>query len=245
MVGKGLERDLENAGRGDSVFVFERRHDGTSPRKGRDTRRGGEPSEELIESQAGSSKEEESCRQSRTGRVEIFERRRKSWRRIKRRQVIRWGRRVLCLEQQQRVVCRSSSRRTLQREEGQTSPMHHMQKPGTPELQVPPKVEVLGLVKFFWKRSKQCGDGGEEGRRPKRPTNNKDLDKEDKSKVRKFRDVEDSRVEGDKVEIEGEMMDEAKYFTVRIFTFLHHFAGKEDNLGRAVEKEARAQGIRV
>ena len=93
--------------------------------------------------------------------------------------------------------------------------------------------------------TQQCGDGGEEGRRPRRPTNNKDLGKEDKSKVRKFRDVEDSRVEGDKVEIEGEMMDEAKYFTVRIFTFLHHFAGKEDNLGRAVEKEARDQGIRV
>ena len=245
MASKGLERDLENASRGDSVFIFERRYDGSSPREGRDTRRGGEPREELIENQAGSSEEEENCRQNGTGRVEIFERRRKSWRRIKRRQVIRWGRRVLCLEQQQRVVCGSSSRRTLQREEGQTSPMHHMQKPRTSELQVPPKVEVLGLLEFLWKRSKQCGDGGEEGRRPRRPTNNKDLGKEDKSKVRKFRDAEDSHVEGDKVEIEGEMMDEAKYFTVRIFTFLHHFAGKEDNLGRAVEKEARDQGIRV
>ena len=232
MVGKGFERDLENAGTADSVFSLERRHDGASSREGGGTRRGGEPREELIEIQAGSSKEEEDCRQSGTGRVEIFERRRKSWRRIKRRQVIRWGRRVLCLEQQQRVVCRSSSRRTLQREEGQTSSMHYMQKPGTPELQVPPKVEVLGLLKFLWKGGKRCGDGGDEGRRPKRPTDNKDLGKEDKSKVRKFRDVEDSQVEGDKVEIEGEMMDEAKYFTVRIFTFLHHFAGKEDNLGR-------------
>ena len=157
MAGKGLERDLENASRGDSVFIFERRYDGSSPREGRDTRRGGEPREELIENQAGSSEEEENCRQNGTGRVEIFERRRKSWRRIKRRQVIRWGRRVLCLEQQQRVVCGSSSRRTLQREEGQTSPMHHMQKPRTPELQVPPKVEVLGLLEFLWKRSKQSG----------------------------------------------------------------------------------------
>ena len=117
-----------------------------------------------------------------------------------------------------------------------------MQESGTPELQVSAEVGLLMTSAGTHKGGKQHGDGEQRG---KRPLDNKELGKEDKTKVRKFREPEDEKVDGEEVEFEGEMLTEAKYFTKRIFVFVHHFAGKTDNLSKALEEEARAQGLRV
>lgn len=35
-----------------------------------------------------------------------------------------------------------------------------------------------------------------------------------------------------------------KYFKERVFTFVHHYSGEVDNLGKAVEEVAAEQGVR-
>eukprot|EP00435_Cladocopium_sp_Y103_P024582 s454_g6.t1 len=49
----------------------------------------------------------------------------------------------------------------------------------------------------------------------------------------------------DSIHVQGRYMKFEEYLKVRRFLFLHHFAGKEDNLSKAVEEECEKLGIRV
>ena len=244
MVSQRFKGNLEDPSGGDSYLSIEGWYGGTTPREGRVGGEGEQPSKELDKGKERSKEEKEASRQERVGGTEIHERQRKGWRKVKRRKIIRWGRRVLCLEQQQRCMRRPTPGRTLQRKEDEVASMHHMQESRSSELQVPSEIKLMMMGLQNPSKGKQHGSG-EGAPQRKRPLDNKDLGKEDKSKVKKFREPEDDRVEGEEVEFEGEMLSEAKYFTKRIFTFVHHFAGKTDNLSKAIEEEAKAQGVRV
>ena len=65
------------------------------------------------------------------------------------------------------------------------------------------------------------------------------------TKVNKFLSEEDEVVDGDRVQIGRKMMEESDYFKVRVFTFVHHFAGERDPLSCAMKEEAEKRGIRL
>ena len=243
VVSQRVKRNAEDPCRRDCISSNKRRHVISTSGEGGDGGERNQPSKELDEGKKRGKEEEEASGVKRVGRAEIYEGRRKRWRKVKGRKIVRWGRRVLCLEQQQWGVCRFTTGRALQRKEGKIAQMHDLQESRTSELQVPSEVKYLMMLGAH-KGGKQHGGEGE-GQQRKRPLDNKDLGKEDKTKVRKFREPEDDKVRGEEVEFEGEMLSEAKYFTKRIFVFVHHFSGKTDNLSKAIEEEARAQGVRV
>ena len=118
LVSQRIQRNLENTCGRDRIHSDKRRDVITTSGKSRTRREGCQPTKEPYEGKKRSEEEKEASGEKRVGRAEIHERRRKGWRKIKGRKIVRWGRRVLCLEQQQWGVCRSSPRRTLQREEG-------------------------------------------------------------------------------------------------------------------------------
>lgn len=49
----------------------------------------------------------------------------------------------------------------------------------------------------------------------------------------------------DGIHCDGDFVDFKGYLEVRVFTFLHHFSGREDRLSKAIEEEAARRGVRV
>lgn len=56
---------------------------------------------------------------------------------------------------------------------------------------------------------------------------------------------DDEFIEGDRIEIDGEMLTEKEYISSRLFRFVHHFCGEVDHLGLSMEEEAKAEGMKV
>ena len=198
-------------------------------------------------------KEEEACRGARRASSASWERKWKTWRSRQRRKGIRWGRRMFCLEQWQWGLCRISRRRAMQRKEKPASPVHDLQESGTPEQGLSTKEGWLDFLKLFVLGTKATA-GSEDGPPPSSdhqsssssastPSRNFSFGKG--TKINKFLDENDKKVDGDEVEIGGVMRSEKGYFEVRTFTFVHHFAGVNDRLGEALKEEAQKQGIKI
>ena len=199
------------------------------------------------------SQEEEVGSRARRTTTPTDERKWKTWRSRQRRKGVRWGRRMLCLEQRQWSLCRVSCRRALQRKEKPASPLHGLQESGTSEQRLSTKEKWMNFLLLFALGTKVT-PGSDEGT----PSpNNQPLSSSSSSvpsrnfnsgkgtKVNKFFKESDEKIEGDQVEIGGVMRDEKGYFGVRIFTFVHHYAGVNDGLGEALKEEAQVQGIRI
>ena len=244
--GKGLQRHSEDSCRGDSSKCPEWRSFEATP-CGRWRQRGFVSSEVRKQGEERSKEEEMAGREGRAEATQT-ERKWKGWRRPKPRGKVIWfrGRRVFCLEQRKRCLQRSSPRRTLQRKEGENPQMHPVQKPGTPIERLPEQEEVRSnLIPWIavWGDSRSSRGEGKDPSNEGQGSNEEIKDKD--TKVRKKMSEGDEKIEGDKVEIDGEMLTEEEYLKSRIFTFVHHFSGPIDNLGRAVEEEAAILGLTV
>ena len=187
-------------------------------------------------------KEEEACRGARRASSASWERKWKTWRSRQRRKGIRWGRRMFCLEQWQWGLCRVSRRRAMQRKEKPASPVHDLQESGTPEQGLSTKEGWLDFLKLFVLGTKATA-GSEDGPPPSSDhqsssssasTPSRNFSSGKGTKINKFLNENDKKVDGDEVEIGGVMRSEKGYFEVRIFTFVHHFAGVNDGLGEAL-----------
>ena len=58
-------------------------------------------------------------------------------------------------------------------------------------------------------------------------------------------DESDDIIEGDRVEINGELKSEREYVQDRIFKFVHHFSGRVDHLSLAILEEATRRNMKV
>ena len=170
----------------------------------------------------------------------------KRWRRRKRRwQTIRLhGGGVLCMEQWEWRVWRTSSRGGMQRPKETASSMHHMQESWSPFKGLPVEEVKAVLFLIYTKvagnggKSSSSTRGGRGGEGPKEP-------QEKKSRLGQELDEEDELIEGDRVEIGGELKSEQEYVSNRIFKFIHHFSGKTDFLSMAILEEASERKMKV
>ena len=197
--------------------------------------------EDVCEQAEEGSKEEKV--ESREGGVGDFERsiseRSKRWRRRKR----RWQTLKLHGGGVLRMVWRSSSRGRMQGPKEAASSMHHMQI-SWPSLEGVSFEEVKALLFLIY--TKVAGNGGKsssstgggQGEGPKEP-------REKKSRLGQELDEEDELIEGDRVEIGGELKSEQEYVANRIFKFIHHFSGKTDFLSMAILEEASERKMKV
>eukprot|EP00434_Breviolum_minutum_P034288 symbB.v1.2.030341.t1/scaffold3410.1/size62789/2 len=87
-------------------------------------------------------------------------------------------------------------------------------------------------------KSSSSTGGGRGGEGPKEP-------REKKSRLGQELDEEDELIEGDRVEIGGELKSEQEYVSNRIFKFIHHFSGKTDFLSMAILEEASERKMKV
>ena len=165
-----------------------------------------------------------------------------------RRKGVRWGRRVLCLEQRQWCLRRAGSGRSMQRKESAPSPLYGVQESRAPFQRMPSEEGWLNFLMLLMKGTKvhPVGEGEEaassSGSRVDKAKGNASSRG---TKVNKFLSEEDEVVDGDRVQIGRKMMEESDYFKVRVFTFVHHFAGERDPLSCAMKEEAEKRGIRL
>ena len=245
--GKGLPRHSEDSSRGDSSKCLKWWSCETS------TSRGGGQGRALSnkDSQQGEERGQEEEMASGEGRAEAAkanERKWKGWRKPRSWWQSFWfrGKRVLCVEQRKRTMQRSTSRRTLQGQEGEDTQVHSVQESWT-SFQGPPLQEEMRnrLMPWVWtlggSRESKRGGKKEEEEGHRKGGDSKDKD----TKVRKRMATKDEKVEGDRVEIEGGLITEEEYLRQRVFTFVHHFSGPVDNLGTAVEEEGAVLGLTV
>ena len=244
--GKRIKRCTEDTCGGDSGSCYQWGVFETTPH-GRRTERGLDTNQVCKQSEERSQEEEDAGRE---GRIEIPQKpegRWKRWRRPRSWWQTIWfrGRRVLRLEQRKWSMQRSSTRRTVCRQEGEAAQVHHLQEPGSPFKGLPQQEErMTETPRWFWIWGRNKDQG--EKRSPTKEEQSSDKRSKDKdTKVNKRMADEDEKVEGDKVEIDGEMTTEEEYLRQRIFVFVHHFSGPRDNLGIAVEEESAALGLKV
>ena len=123
-----------------------------------------------------------------------------------------------------------------------------MQESGAPEQGLPSEEGWLNFLVWLMKGTKvQPAGEGEEAASSSRSkeVQPKDASSNRGTKVGKFLSDEDEVVDGDRVQIGKKMMEEGDYFKVRVFTFVHHFAGERDPLGCALKEEAEKRGVRL
>ena len=169
----------------------------------------------------------------------------KRWRCWKRREKrIRFSRRrVLCLEQWKRRLRKPCTRRRMPREEEKVTSLYPLQITWS-SIERLPFEEMKAFILIFGMKKKGEGHeasssrtGADKGQMEKK--------KEKSTRMGARSHPEDERVEGDRIEIDGEMLSEAEYISSRTFKFLHHFCGGVDHLGLAIEEEAKKRGMSV
>ena len=246
LAGERIKRSDVDSGRRSCRSILER-WSGQPTRWRRSTTRCRVPSQECEQTKKGGEEEKSSSRKGRAAEVES-ERRRKTWRSRQRRKGIRWGRRVLCLEQWQWCLCRAGSGRSMQRKESTPSPVYGVQESGAPEQRLPSEEGWLNFLALLMKGTKvQPAGEGEEAASSSRSRDDRSKGSSSSrgTKVNKFLSEEDEVVDGDRVQIGKKMMEESDYFKVRVFTFVHHFAGERDPLSCALKEEAEKRGVRL
>lgn len=124
--------------------------------------------------------------------------------------------------------------------------MHPLQKPWSSVKRMPQQEEVKWSTTswiWIWGRGSSSRGEGQELKKDDQDRGGPSKDKD--TKVDKRMAEGDERVEGDKVEIDGELITEEEYLKHRVFVFIHHFSGPVDNLGRAVKEESEKLGLNV
>ena len=245
--GKRIQRHSKDTSRGDSVCSHRWRSLEIPCRRGR-WQGGPVTNQEPQQSEERGKEEEMASREGRAEAIQELERKWKGWRKPRKWGQVFWfrGRRVLCLEQRKRGMQGSSSRRTLQRKEAEDSQMHPLQKPWSSVKRMPQQEEVKWSTTawiWIWGRGSSSRGEGQELKKDDQDRGGPSKDKD--TKVDKRMAEGDERVEGDKVEIDGELITEEEYLKHRVFVFIHHFSGPVDNLGRAVKEESEKLGLNV
>ena len=218
----------------------------SSSRRSFPTRGGRECGGEGFSSQSEKrSKEKEvESREGRAGSLEDSERI-KRWRCWKRREErVRFSRRrVLCLEQWKWRLRKPGTRRRMPGKEEEATSVHPLQVTRS-SIERLSFEEVKAFLLTFGMKKKGEGHGASSSRAGG-DKSQAEKKKEKSTRMGARSHEEDERVEGDRIEIDGEMLSEAEYISSRTFKFLHHFCGGVDHLGLAIEEEAKKRGMSV
>lgn len=251
MDGKGLKRNSHGTGRGD----HSRKRQG---KKGylnvAGERRNRRREEEPQQGEKGGKEEEDG---SRKRRVEELERwKGQSWKRWRRKAWWSWPRwrwqskrrRMLRLEQWEWTMRRTPTGFTMQRKGAEAAQMHGLQIARTSIEGLSAEERFWELIAFGalvvnWQAKTHAGEGGEDS------TKQPQVSRPEKGTKRKRFTGEDppdkDNVPKDVIHVDGDYLDFEGYCGVREFVFLHHFSGKEDNLGEAVKEESARLGLKV
>ncbi len=122
--------------------------------------------------------------------------------------------------------------------------MHRVQVSWSSFEGLPIEEVKAGLILIY---TKVMGDG--QGTGSSSSKRGSDGDKKD-AKVKKPRmgqetHPDDEEIDGDEIEINGELMTEKSYVRARLFKFIHHFSGEVDHLSKAIEEEAKVRNMKV
>lgn len=139
--------------------------------------------------------------------------------------------------------------------------MHQVWVPWSPLQRLPEEIVkllmvILGMEKMkatFTKEqeaSKVIGPGrSPEDSSPPLGRKGNSSERMDKKGTKRRRttgdDPPDEEDPPDGIHCDGDFVDFKGYLEVRVFTFLHHFSGREDRLSKAIEEEAARRGVRV
>ena len=170
----------------------------------------------------------------------------KRWRRRKRRwQAIKLcGGGVLCLEQREWRVWGPPTRGGVQRKEEKTSPLHLLQI-AWPSFKGLPWEEVKAVLIMTYTRVMGEGGAASSSRGGKGSEEVQKGNTVRRTRVGSQVDESDDIIEGDRVEINGELKSEREYVEDRIFKFVHHFSGRVDHLSLAILEEATRRNMKV
>ena len=207
------------------------------------------------ENKEGGQKEKEKRRQGRAFSPTERKRWRKGgWATLRRKRWLHWRGLVLRLEQRERPMRRTGTRRTVQRK-GPEGPQVHRVPVTRAPIEGLPTQEISW--EGWWAFLTMCGGshGGGKGssrkkQEPEGTVKGKELVKDlrNRTKRRKFcgddPEGEEDPPEG-KIRVKGDNLTFEEYLQVREFFFLHHFSGKEDKLSKAIKEEAEKRNVKV